>query len=38
MTFRKLGSGSKEWISGSISLQIGPLKTGTNCLKKLYGL
>jgi len=31
--FRKLGTGSKERISECIPLQIGPLKTGTNCLQ-----
>jgi len=34
MVFGKLGTGSKEWISGSIPLLIGPLKTGTNYLQK----
>jgi len=32
--FRKLGTGSKEQISGSIRMQKGPLKTGTNYLQK----
>ena len=34
----KLGTGSKERISGSIPLYIGPLKTGTNYLQKRQGL
>jgi hypothetical protein len=32
--FGKLGIGSKEEISESIPLQIGPLKTRTNYLQK----
>ena len=32
--FTKLGTGSKEMISGIIPLLIGPLKTGTNYLQK----
>jgi len=30
----KLGTGSKERISGNIPFQIGPLKAGTNYLQK----
>jgi hypothetical protein len=32
--FKKFGTGSKEQISGSIPLQTGPLKTGTNYPQK----
>jgi hypothetical protein len=34
ITFGKLGTGSKERISGSIPFLTGPLKTGTNYLQK----
>jgi hypothetical protein len=32
--FGKLGTGSKENITGSIPLYFGPLKTATNYLQK----
>jgi hypothetical protein len=36
--FRKFGTGSKERISGSIPLQIGPVETGTIYLQKCQEL
>jgi hypothetical protein len=36
--FGKLGTGSKERISGSIHLYTEPLKTGTNYMQKRLGL
>jgi hypothetical protein len=36
--FRKLGTGSKKWVSEVFLCKIGPLKTKTNYLQKHYGL